>query len=69
MNKVQWEDLIKRAAWTFGQAFLASLLTFAPGLLTAPNLSEAKALAVSALVASVSAALSAVKTFILTYRK
>lgn len=69
MNKIQWEDLIKRAAWTALQGFLGAFLTLAPGILNAPNLNQAKALTVAAIVAGIAAALSAVKTFVLTYRK
>jgi len=69
MTKAQLEDLVKRAAWTFGQAAVASFLTFAPGLLSAPNLSQAKALGLSALVGALGAGLSALKTYILTYHK
>lgn len=54
-------DGLKRVLWTGLQAFLASLAITAPGVLTSPNLSEARALGVSALVAALAAALSAIK--------
>ena len=59
-------DLIKRAAWTFGQAFVATFIALAPGLLAAPNLGEARALIVAALAASVAAGLSAIKTYLVS---
>jgi hypothetical protein len=59
------ETDIRRIAWTFIQAFLASFLVLAQGILAAPNLGEAKALALSALLASLAAALSAVKNLVL----
>lgn len=64
MSRRQLKDLAIRALWTFLQAFTASMAVFAPGIFSAPNLANAKALALSALVASIGAALSAVKTFI-----
>lgn len=59
------ESDLRRVLWTACQAFLASLAVTAPGILTAPNFSTAKALAVSALVAGAAAALSAVKNLVL----
>jgi ferric-dicitrate binding protein FerR (iron transport regulator) len=56
---------IRRILWTFAQAFLASFLTLAAGILAAPNFDTAKALAVSALLASIAAAISAVKNLVL----
>lgn len=69
MTTKQLEDLVKRAAWTALQAFLGAFLTLAPGILQAPNLSQARALSVSAIVAALGAALSALKTFALSYTK
>lgn len=57
-------DGLKRVLWTGVQAFLAALAVTMPGVLTAPNLSEARALGVSALVAALAAALSAIKNAI-----
>lgn len=50
-------DLVKRALWTFAQAFLA---TVALGLTSVTSLDAAQALA----IAGVAAGLSALKTFI-----
>ena len=58
-------DDLKRVGWTALQAFLATLLVLAPGILEAPNLGDAKSLAVAALVAAISAAISAVKNLVL----
>lgn len=55
------QDTIKRVAWTALQAFAGAVLVLAPGIWTAPNLKDAKAVAVSALVGGVAAALSAIK--------
>lgn len=68
MNHLQIKNLIERTAWTAIQAFLATFLTLAPGLLSAPNLATARALGVSAIIASIGATASAVKTLILTWR-
>jgi uncharacterized membrane protein len=57
---------LKRAAWTFAQAFLAVLAVMAPGVLQAPNLATARALGVAALVAAIAAGLSAVKNMVLS---
>ena len=54
-------DTVKRVLWTFVMAFVAAVLALAPGVLAAPNLKEAKALAVSAVVAGIAAGLSAIK--------
>lgn len=60
-----WQDTLKRVAWTFVQAFLATLLILAPGILNAPNMDEAKALGLAALVAAIAAGLSAIKNILL----
>lgn len=65
MSKETALDLIKRAVWAFLWAFFSTLIVFAPGILSAPNLENARALALSALTASIAAAFSAVKTFVL----
>ena len=57
-------DLVERALWTFAQAFVATFAVLAPGLFVAPNLTEAKALAVAAIGASIAAGFSALKTFV-----
>jgi hypothetical protein len=58
------EDL-KRVFWTGVQAGLAVLLTLAPGLWQAPNLSTAKAIAIAVVAAAVAAGLSALKNLVL----
>ncbi len=58
-------DDLKRVGWTAFQAFLATILVLAPGIFAAPNLDAAKALGVAALVAGISAAISAVKNLVL----
>jgi hypothetical protein len=50
-------DLLKRALWTFAQAFLS---TVALGLMSVTSLDAAQALA----IAGVAAGLSALKTFV-----
>jgi hypothetical protein len=57
---------IRRVLWTAVQAFLGTFLTLAVGFLNAPNWSGWKAAAVSAIVASVAAAFSAVKNLLLS---
>lgn len=57
-------DTVKRVLWTFAMAFVATALTLAPGVLAAPNLQEAKALGVSAIVGGIAAGLSAVKNLL-----
>lgn len=64
MTRKQLKDLISRAAWTAFQAFAGSVIVLLPGILSAPNLNNAKALAVSAIVAGISAGISALKTYI-----
>ena len=58
-------DDLKRVGWTALQAFLGAVLVLAPGILEAPNLGDAKSLAVAALVAGIAAAISAVKNLVL----
>jgi hypothetical protein len=52
---------IRRVIWTFVQAFLASFLVLAVGVVNAPNLNEAKAALISAVLAALAAGISAVK--------
>lgn len=54
-------DTVKRVLWTAIQAFLATFLVLAAGVLEAPNLQEAKAALIAAVVAAGAAAISAVK--------
>jgi hypothetical protein len=68
MTHYQIKNLIERATWTFFQAGASTFLVLAPGILAAPNLSDAKALGVSALVAAAGAGLSALKTLIVVYK-
>jgi hypothetical protein len=56
---------MRRILWTFLQAFLASFLVLAVGVINAPNLSEAKAALISALLAAIAAGISAVKNAVL----
>jgi len=58
-------DDLKRVLWTAVQAGVLAFLVLAPGILMAPNLDEAKALAIAALIAAGAAAFSAVKNLIL----
>jgi hypothetical protein len=62
------KDTLKRTAWTFVQAFLAAVVILLPGILAAPNLSEAKGLVTAALVAGLAAGLSALKNLAVTGR-
>lgn len=64
LSRISTQDLIERAVWTFIQAFLGAFVVLAPGILSAPNLANAKALAVSAIAAALAAGISAVKTYI-----
>ncbi len=66
MNNTKTAATIKRAAWTFVQAAVATLIIVIPGVMQAPNLSVAKGLAVTALIAALSAGISAVKNLLLT---
>lgn len=52
---------IRRIVWTFLQAFLAAFLVLAVGIVNAPNLNEAKAALISAVLAALAAGFSAVK--------
>lgn len=45
----------EKLAWSFARAFGASLVVLLPGIWAAPNFDAAKALAISALVASITA--------------
>jgi len=56
--------VLSAAGRSFLRAFVASVLVFAPGILAAPNLNEAYALGVAALVASFSAGLKALQVFV-----
>jgi hypothetical protein len=59
-------DDLKRALWTAVQAGVLAFLVLAPGILMAPNLAEAKALGIAALIAAGAAAFSALKNLILS---
>lgn len=63
LSKTATSDLVERAAWTFLQAFLGAFIVLAPGILSAPNLANAKALAVSAIAAALAAGISALKNY------
>lgn len=58
-------DDIKRVVWTFLMAGGAAFLLLAPGILGAPNLQEAKAAGIAALIACLAAGFSAVKNLLL----
>ena len=61
-------DLVKRAAWTFVQAFVSVFFVGVPtvvAILQAQGLDAAQAAFVSLLTASVAAAFSAIKTFVI----
>lgn len=57
-------DYLKRVGWTAIQAFLGALIVLMPGMLSAPNMEEAKAVASAALAAAIAAVISAVKNAI-----
>ena len=57
-------QLFSEVGRAFIRAFVASLVTFLVGILAAPNLVDALALAVAALIASVDAGFKAVQVFI-----
>jgi len=59
-----FRDSLKRVGWTFAQAFIATALTLAPGVLEAPDLRTARALASAAIVAAIAAGISALKNAI-----
>jgi hypothetical protein len=56
--------LLGEAGRTFLKVFVASLLIFTPGVLSAPNLNEAFALGVSALCASIAAGIKAIQVLV-----
>lgn len=58
-------DTVKRVLWTFAQAFGAAFIILAPGIWKAPNMQDAKAAAVSAVLASLAAGFSAAKNLVL----
>lgn len=67
IKNVDWNDVSSRALWTFLQAFLACFILAAEPIiefLFAGNWGGVFPLAVSAIVASLSAGLSAVKTIV-----
>lgn len=55
---------LEKAGKGFILAFLASLLTYMPGIWEAPNLADARALGVAALGASIAAGLLVIKAFL-----
>lgn len=63
------KDLLDRAGWSFVQGFVTTFTILAPGLFSAPNLSEAKAAAIGVLGACIMGGLSAIKTAVLNYVK
>lgn len=57
-------NLLEKAGASFLRAFGAALLVLAPGILSAPDLNGAKALAVAALFAAFAAGFKALQVFI-----
>src|SRR4051794_29283789 len=53
--------LAKRVALSFVRAFVGSFIVLVPGILAAPDLSAAKALAVAAVIGAVTAGIRAVQ--------
>lgn len=64
-------NLLEKAGASFLRAFGAALIVLAPGILSAPDLNGAKALAVAALFAALAAGFKALQVFIpgLTFAK
>lgn len=58
------KNLFSEASRSFLRAFIASLVVLIPGLLAAPNLAQAAALAWAASIASVIAGLKAIQVFV-----
>lgn len=56
-------NLLEKAGLSFLRAFGASILVLATGVSTAPNLNQAYALGVAALIASIAAGIKAVQVF------
>lgn len=56
--------LLSKAGRAFLRAFVVGIVTYATGVLAAPNLDQAFALGVAAIAASISAGLSAVQLFV-----
>lgn len=54
----------KRILWSFVYGFVSFLVIQAPGLLSAANYNEARALALSLLAGAIAAGLSAVKNYL-----
>lgn len=59
-------DDLRRVVWTAVQAGVSTFFVLAPGFWKAPNVDNAKALAISVAVAAGSALLSAVKNWFLS---
>ena len=57
------KTLLEKAGLSALRAFIGSIIIFAPGVLAAPDLSQAYLLGVAALVASIAAALKALQVF------
>ena len=66
---IDWKNIASRAAWTLLQAFLASALVFLDPIIDSAFTKDwdgVLALAVSAMIAGIAAAASALKTIILS---
>lgn len=57
-------DTVKRAAWTFAQAFVGAFLVLAAGLATVHNVAEGKAVVGAAIAGGIAAGVSAVKNLL-----
>ena len=68
LKKVDWDDVVGRALWTFAQAFLAVFILAAEQIVNfifAGDWRGAASLAVATMIAGISAGLSAVKTIVI----
>src|SRR5574342_859374 len=61
---MNFKEILSAAGRAFIGAFAVSVVALSTGILAAPNLSEAKALAVAALFASVAAGVKALQEFV-----
>ena len=56
---------VRRAAWTLVMAFVGGFMTLAAGIMSAPNLSDAKAATIAAIGAGIAAVISVIKNYVL----
>lgn len=57
-------SLLSAAGRSFLRAFLAAILVFAPGILSAPNLNQSYLLGVAALLAAIAAGIRAIQAYV-----